>query len=120
MFFFMIQEFTLDLRAARRNSGLRQIDCAHLMGAKSSKISDLENGRQRPSVRDICTLSMIYGRSFESLFAGIFDEVKADLNCRLEDMPEPDAKYRRTNNRLRCLRSLKARLEDDQNGVYDD
>jgi transcriptional regulator with XRE-family HTH domain len=71
----MIQEFTLDLRAARRNSGLRQVDCAHLMGVNKTKISNLENGRQRPSVRDICTLSMIYGRSFESLFAGIFDEL---------------------------------------------
>lgn len=119
MFFFMIQEFTLDLRAARRNSGLRQIDCAHLMGVQPSKISDLENGRQRPSVRDICTLSMIYGRSFESLFAGIFDEVKADLTCRLDDIPDPNAKYRRAGNRVRCLKSLKTRLEEDLSEAYD-
>lgn len=115
----MIQEFSLDLRAARRNSGLRQIDCAHLMGVNKTKISNLETGRQRPSVRDICTLSMIYGRSFESLFAGIFDEVKADMYCHLADLPEPQADYGTTNNRNRTLDGLKARLEDDHSAVYD-
>ncbi len=116
----MIQEFTLDLRAARRNSGLRQVDCAHLMGVNKTKISNLENGRQRPSVRDICTLSMIYGRSFESLFAGIFDEVKADVFCHLSDLPEPQSHYGRANNRKRTLDGLRARLEEDHSEVYDD
>ncbi|MGJ5620567.1 helix-turn-helix transcriptional regulator [Sulfitobacter sp. MF3-043] len=116
----MIQEFTLDLRAARRNSGLRQVDCAHLMGVNKTKISNLENGRQRPSVRDICTLSMIYGRSFESLFAGIFDEVKADVYCHLTDLPEPQAHYGLANNRNRTLDGLRARLEENHSAVYDD
>jgi len=116
----MIQEFTLDLRAARRNSGLRQVDCAHLMGVNKTKISNLENGRQRPSVRDICTLSMIYGRSFESLFAGIFDEVKADVFCHLVDLPEPKPDYERVGNRSRTLDSLRTRLQDDHSATYDD
>lgn len=116
----MIQEFTLDLRAARRNSGLRQVDCAHLMGVNKTKISNLENGRQRPSVRDICTLSMIYGRSFESLFAGIFDEVKADIYCHLIDLPEPKPDYGRFDSRNQTLDGLKARLDDDHNAAYDD
>ena len=116
----MIQEFTLDLRAARRNSGLRQVDCAHLMGVNKTKISNLENGRQRPSVRDICTLSMIYGRSFESLFAGIFDEVKADVFCHLSDLPEPQSHYGPATNRKRTLDGLRARLEEDHSAVYDD
>ena len=116
----MIHEFALDLRAARRNSGLRQVDCAHLMGVNKTKISNLENGRQRPSVRDICTLSMIHGRSFESLFAGIFDEVKADIFCHLTDLPEPRAHYGRSNNRSRTLESLKTRLQDDHNEAYVD
>jgi transcriptional regulator with XRE-family HTH domain len=107
----MIHEFTLDLRAARRNSGLRQVDCAYLMGAHKSKISALEMGRQQPSVRDICTLSMIYGRSFESLFAGIFDEVRADLAMRLHDVPDPGANYKRRLNRERTLQKLEERVE---------
>lgn len=116
----MIQEFTLDLRAARRNSGLRQVDCAHLMGVHKTKISNLENGRQRPSVRDICSLSMIYGRSFESLFAGIFDEVKADLFCHLTDLSEPKEDYALSGNRNRTLSNLRSRLENDGSEAYDD
>ncbi len=120
MLFSMIQEFTLDLRAARRNSGLRQVDCAHLMGVHKTKITNLENGRQRPTIRDICFLSMIYGRSFESLFAGIFDEVKADLFCHLVDLPEPKPEYGRLSNRARALDNLRSRLEDDISATYDD
>ena len=116
----MIHEFTLDLRAARRNSGLRQVDCAHLMGAHKSKISNLETGRQRPTVRDICTLSMIYGRSFESLFSGIFDEVRADLAMRLLDLPEPAVHYKRRLNRERTLQHLEQRIDAIEPEYHDD
>ena len=107
----MIHEFTLDLRAARRKSGLRQVDSAHLMGAHKSKISNLETGRQRPTVQDICTLSMIYGRSFESLFSGIFDEVRADLTMRLPELSEPGVHYKRRLFRERTLQQLEERLQ---------
>ena len=107
----MIHEFSLDLRAARRNSGLRQVDCAHLMCADKSKISNLERGRQHPTVRDICTLSMIYGRTFESLFAGIFDEVRADLAMRLPTLPEPKPHYKRHQSREKTLQKLEERIE---------
>ena len=107
----MIHEFSLDLRAARRNSGLRQVDCAHLMGADKSKISNLERGRQHPTVRDICTLSMIYGRTFESLFAGIFDEVRADLAMHLPTLPEPNPHYKRRLSREKTLQELEERIE---------
>ena len=107
----MIHEFSLDLRAARRNSGLRQVDCAHLMGADKSKISNLERGRQRPTVQDICMLSMIYGRSFESLFSGIFDEVRADLAMRLPEVLEPGLHYKRRLSRDNTLQRLQERIE---------
>ena len=114
----MIQEFSLDLRAARRNSGLRQVDCAHLMGVHKTKISNFENGRQRPTIKDICMLSMIYGRSFESLFAGIFDEVRSELSANLPSLPEPKPHYGRQLNRQRTLKSLEARLRDNPD-AYD-
>jgi len=63
---------------------------------------------------------MIYGRSFESLFAGIFDEVKADVFCHLTDLPEPQEHYGPANNRNRTLDGLKSRLEDDHSEAYDD
>jgi transcriptional regulator with XRE-family HTH domain len=79
----MIHEFSLDLRAARRNSGLRQVDCAHLMGADKSKISNLERGRQHPTVRDICTLSTL---------------------------PDPKPNYKRRQSGERTLQKLEERI----------
>jgi transcriptional regulator with XRE-family HTH domain len=114
----MIQEFSLDLRTARMNSGLRQLDCAHLMGVDKSSISSLECGKRRPDVRQICTLSMIYGRSFESLFSSIFDEIREDLSMNLLTLPEPDPNYKRRLNRERTLQKLEDRLDNKptQNG----
>lgn len=108
----MIQEFALDLRAARRNSGLRQVDCAHLMGISKTKLSNLERGLQHPSVHDICALSMIYGRSFESLFCGIFQEVRHELSTGLDTLPPLAAQYKQEHNRAKALESLHARLEE--------
>ncbi len=107
----MIQEFALDLRAARRNSGLRQVDCAHLMGVSKNKISSLECGLSRPTVHDICTLSMIYGRSFESLFSGIFSEVRQELAERLLDVPDVGPRHKRRHNRNKTFQNLRERLE---------
>ena len=90
------------------------------MGAHKSKISNLETGRQRPSVRDICMLSMIYGRSFESLFSGIFDEVRADLATRLPDLPTPGHHYKRRLKREKTLQQLNERLEAIVPEFHDD
>jgi len=116
----MIQEFTLDLRAARRNSGLRQVDVAHLMDVHKTKISNLERGHQRPSVKDICTLSMIYGRSFESLFAGILTEVRAEIAGRMGGLSDPEPHYKRRFNRSNTLSSLEERLKNNPMNDYDD
>ena len=111
----MTQEFSLDLRAARRNSGLRQVDCAHLMGVHESRISQFETGRARPSVKEICQLSMIFGRSFESLFAGIFEEVRQEIGARLITLSEPERSHGRKMNRQSTLKSLEVRLRSNPN-----
>lgn len=112
----MTQEFSLDLRAARRNSGLRQVDCAHLMGVHESKISQFETGKVTPSVAEICQLSMIFGRSFESLFTGIFEEVRQEIGARLFTLPEPERSYDRKMNRQSTLKSLEVRLRGNPDG----
>lgn len=118
----MNQDFTLDLKAARRKSGLRQIDCAHLMGVHETRISCIERGVREPSIRDICFLSMIFGRSFESLFSSIFDEIRADLYCRLPTLPKTPKSFSklRAKNRQSMLESLAERLEDRIDDAYDD
>lgn len=118
----MNQDFTLDLRAARRKSGFRQIDCAHLMGVHETRISCLERGKREPSLRDICFLSMIFGRSFEGLFSSIFDEVRAELHCQLPTLPAPPKSLSklRLKNRQKTIESLAKRLEDNLDAAYDD
>lgn len=64
-------------------------------------------------------LSMIYGRSFETLFAGIFNEVKAELISNLFGLPEPNARYKRRMNRENTLRNLEARLSSHNQERHD-
>jgi hypothetical protein len=54
---------------------------------------------------------MIYGRTFESLFAGIFDEVRADLAMHLPTLPEPNPHYKRRQSRESTLQKLDERIE---------
>lgn len=54
---------------------------------------------------------MIYGRTFESLFSGIFDEVRADMAMQLPALPEPGPHYKRRLSREKTLQRLEERLE---------
>jgi transcriptional regulator with XRE-family HTH domain len=106
----MTTEFALDLKVARRKSGLSQQDCAHLLEVHPSKISLMEHGKAMPSVRDICTLSLVYGKSFESLFAAIMADAYASLSERLASMPECPKQWLPKFNRQNTLNSLAFRL----------
>ena len=103
----MIHDFVLDLREARRKSGLTQSECAQLAGISGSILSKIENGTRMPSLVEICALSIIYGKSFESLFGAIFDEIRAEIVVNLEQLEKvakdgPDAlSYKATLSRLR-------------------
>ncbi len=111
----MPTEFALDLKVARRKAGLTQADCAHLLDAHKSKISLMEHGKAMPSVRDICTLSLIYGRSFESLFGAIMQEARQALRERLATMPSGPSRFIGTFNRRRTLEKLAERLAAQSN-----
>ena len=106
----MITEFALDLKVARRKAGLSQQDCAHLLEVHPSKISLIEHGKAMPSVRDICTLSLIYGKSFESLFSVIMAEVTDALRDRMTTLPECPRQWLPKFNRQNTLNNLAARL----------
>ena len=72
--------FAQDLKVARRKSGLSQLDCGHLLDINQQRMSQLENGKSLPTIPEICSLSLIYGRSFESLFGSVFLEVRNQLS----------------------------------------
>lgn len=114
----MSTEFALDLRLARRKSGFTQRDTAHLLALNRSKLSLLETGQRLPSLVQICTLSLIYGRSFESLFSAVMAEARGAIKDRIGGLPDDSRTYVGTMNRAYSLERLEDRLvgNDDQYG----
>ncbi|MDA4845246.1 helix-turn-helix transcriptional regulator [Hoeflea poritis] len=110
----MSHAFALDLKVARRKSGLTQQDCAHLLDVQKSRISLLEQGKALPSVLEICTLSLLYGRSFESLFGSMLEEAHGALKERLATLPVPSNRWLGRFIRQNTLNRLAARLDDNK------
>lgn len=106
----MSTQFAQDLRLARKKAGYTQEDVAHLLSAHQSVVSDLEQGRRRPSLEEVIDLSLIYGRSFESLFAEVMTEAKEHLSVRQGTLPLPSRPTALTFNRPSSLERLKRRL----------
>lgn len=111
----MSTQFALDLRLARRKAGYTQGDVAHLLSVHQSLVSDLEHGKARPSLEQIISLSLVYGRSFESFFAAMMAERQAHLKRQLAKLPELAKKTAHTFNRASSLAKLKRRLAEDPN-----
>lgn len=106
----MSTEFALDLRLARRKSGLTQNDCAHLLSVNQSRLSAMESGRSRPSLDQICLLSLIYDRPFESLFSLVLHESRRVLGERLSTLPQERRETAGASNRLYTLDRLRRRV----------
>lgn len=106
----MSNQFALDLRLARRKSGFTQRDCAHLLGIHKSRMSALERGNRLPNIPQICALSLIYGRSFESLFAQLLEEARTILTDRIRTLPKLKRQYVENFNREANIKRLKQRL----------
>lgn len=114
----MFEEFIFDLKVARKKSGLTQADCGHLLGKTGKTISQLENGNRLPTIKEISALSLIYGRSFESLFGTLFSEIRRELAENLTTLPEPGSDWIGNHNRNMTLDGLSERLDDDNNLSY--
>lgn len=102
--------FAHDLRLARRKAGYTQDDLAHFLSSHQSIVSDLEHGKLRPNLEQIIDLSLIYGRSFESLFGELMTERRAHLTRQLKRLPKLAKPTAHTFNRAGSLARLKRRL----------
>lgn len=107
----MITEFALDLRHARRKSGLSQAEVAHLIAINQATYSRFEQGALTPSVEQLCVLALIYGRSFTSYFERITAAQIPGLKNRLDALPTKDRPRVRIFNRARTLEKLRQRLD---------
>lgn len=114
----MSTEFALDLKVARRKAGYTQNDLAHLLGSNQAHISELERGHILPTLEQIVTLSIIYGRSFEGLYANLLAKAREQLRMHIVGMPIGGRNYVGTFNRDRSIERLARRLagEDKQDG----
>ncbi len=110
----MSTEFALDLRLARRKAGFTQRDGAHLLAISPSVLSHLESGGRLPNILQICTLSVIYGRSFESLFGSLLNEARRQLRDRILSMPQNVREFAGTRNRAYTIDRLAQRLAEEQ------
>ena len=114
----MFEEFIHDLKVARKKSGLTQADCGHLIGVSGTIICQLENGTRLPTIMEISALSLIYGRSFESLFGPIFSEIRKELGENLLTLPKPGNDWMGAIDRESTLDALARSLDDETNLSY--
>ncbi len=103
--------FAHDLKTARKKSGLTQKDCAHLLATQHTKIARVENGKFMPSAYDVALLSLIYGRSYDTLCRTVFDNAASDIRGRMVTLPTPPSSWVVRFNRTNTLDNLDARLK---------
>lgn len=111
--------YALDLKAARRKSGLTQKDAAHLLATQHSKISRIEHGKHLPTAYDIALFSLIYGKSYDALCRTVFENAARDLKGRMVTLPTPPSSWVCRFNRTNTLDKLDARLKALINAEYD-
>lgn len=92
---------------------LTTIFIAHLIGSHQSKVSDLEQGNRLPTLEQTVTLSLIYGRSFESLFSIVMADARQDLLERVKTLPSEVRDFTGTFNRAASIKRLGERLTAD-------
>ena len=104
----MPHDFLYDLKVARKRAGLTQADCGHLLGASNNVISQIELGQRMPTVRELCTLSVIYGDRFDGLYSAIARRVCTDIAVRLASLPDAPRIWlqRHARRRARTLERL--------------
>lgn len=109
----MHQAFAHDLRVARKKAGLSQRDCAHLLDVRQQRVSTLESGEAIPTVSEICGLSLIFGKSFTSLFTAEFAHARRFIDERLSTLPNDKRNWISRFNRTNTLSRLGDRIATD-------
>ncbi len=109
----MFTQFAHDLRTARRKSGLSQIDLSILLDVGEKEVIDIERGRREPSLKQTCKLSLIYGRSFTSLYDMVSKAAKKALFQQLPSLPAQSSKHVSRLNRSHTLKRLEKHLADE-------
>ena len=114
----MGKEIAVDLRVARKRSGLSQDEAATLLGVDRRRLSKLEVGRYEPTVAEIAGLSLIYDREFRQLCRSVLPAVYAQIAKNLSSLPPAPTGLRRLDEREQTLARLQATLQGSSHSVY--
>lgn len=114
----MVHEFALDLRLARRRSGLSQADCAHLLGVDASRVSKLESGKSMPSIIEHYILCAVFDHTTGSAYESAIASLRGALEERLASMPACPRSWRDKKQRSTTLRGLGERLDAVDNNHH--
>jgi transcriptional regulator with XRE-family HTH domain len=111
----------VDLRIARRRSGLTGQDVSHLLGTSTARLSKLENGYARPKVRELICLSLIYGKTLDELFQLTSSRLTVRLRTRLSELDFTDAPRGKDREcrmtTLNTLAEVLRQLNDESHGA---
>lgn len=107
----MIYEYSLDLKVARRKSGLSQADCAHLLGVDPSRLSKLEAGKATPSIYELSVLCFVFETPASTVHDRILVSLALALGERLSSMPACPENWPDQFNRRSTLNTLAEKLE---------
>jgi len=81
----------------RKLLALSQDEVAFLLGAtgpsKGSKVSKDESSSREPSLKDVLTYELIYGKPARELFAGVYEQMQQEVAQRAKILT-----YRKTQN----------------------
>ena len=107
------KEVAVDLKVSRRESGLSNKDVAWLLDIDPARVSRLETGTSKPTVGEVCALSLIYGKEIGGMLRCAVSTVATHLQTRISNVPdEPENWERKRDKRLLTLQHLYQRLED--------
>jgi len=113
------KEVMIDLKVARRESGLRQSDVAHLLEVSQSRISNLECGEGYLSPEELCRLLVIYDRTLDELLPLTMQKLRSRLKLSISNMSgdlSSDPEF--SEQRQKTLYEVLQRLEDSQQSDY--
>jgi len=104
------KDVMVDLKINRKESGLSGEDLAHLLDTSTARISKLHTGKAVMTIEELCSLSLIYGKTVDHLFGLAICKLAKSLRYRLSDMPNEPNYWKAHDQRLDCLNSMTTRL----------
>lgn len=114
----MFTQLALDLRLARKTTGLTQDDCATMMGISRKHWSRLERGKRAPSFRELLILTIIFNRTFENHVSETLSEARATVRAGIPQLATSVREQVDFTKRRQTLDRIEADLMRPDSEVY--